>query len=57
MFFEIWKEEVIEKAKKEAKALRKRNKRREKVTIRNQIEEGQLKKIETWAVSYNECCS
>ena len=47
MFFDIWKEEVIEKAKKEAKALRKKNKKREKQNIRKELQAGDLVKIET----------
>jgi len=47
MFFDIWKEEIIEKAKKEAKALRKKNKKREKQSIRKELQAGDLVKIET----------
>ena len=52
MFFDIWKEEVIEKAKKEAKALRKKNKKREKQNIRKEIQAGELVKIETRNVRF-----
>ena len=52
MFFDIWKEEIIEKAKKEAKALRKKNKKREKQSIRKEIQAGDLGKIETRNVRF-----
>ena len=52
MFFDIWKEEVIEKAKKEAKALRKKNKKREKQNIRKELQAGDLVKIETRNVRF-----
>jgi hypothetical protein len=52
MFFDIWKEEVIEKAKKEAKALRRKNKKKEKQNIRKEIQAGDLTKIETRAVRF-----
>ena len=52
MFFDIWKEEVIEKAKKEAKALRKKNKKREKQNIRKEIQAGELVTIETRNVRF-----
>ena len=47
MFFEIWKEEVIEKAKKEAKALRKKNKKKNREELRKEIKAGDLGVIET----------
>ena len=52
MFFDIWKEEIIEKAKKEAKALRKKNKKREKQSIRKELQAGDLVKIETRNVRF-----
>ena len=53
MFFEIWKAEIIENAKKEAKIERERKKkqrRKEKGPARKQIQN--LSKIETYAVMY-----